>query len=291
MDSNPFMQSSNFVELLNSQQSISFGNYEDSSALSSSQVSSLDTDDVGERRERRKWTPTDDIVLIRAKIQWLATSKNQAPSGRELQLTLGQVQSLLAANRGKLVTKWCDLSTAKNDGGSKKRKCDDGADSSSSQATETKRPAGVKAAKARGKKTMAEENALNEFQRMWDIKHNENDMLHVVLFHVSSSCLDSLATLLSQTLLYEFDSCNTQVLGASVCKVCGWAFETASSAFCSVECKFRSVLGSQLDDMMESSDDVDEPVVKRKESSEDVSEPIMKRKHRRKGTPYRSPFY
>ncbi|KAF2589530.1 hypothetical protein F2Q70_00040665 [Brassica cretica] len=216
MDSNPFMQSSNFVELLNSQQSISFGNYEDSSALSSSQVSSLDTDDVGERRERRKWTPTDDIVLIRAKIQWLATSKNQAPSGRELQLTLRQVQSLLAANRGKLVTKWCDLSTAKNDGGSKKRKCDDGADSSSSQATETKRPAGVKAAKARGKKTMAEENALNEFQRMWDIKHNENDMLHVVLFHVSSSCLDSLATLLSQTLLYEFDSCNTQVLGASV---------------------------------------------------------------------------
>ncbi|XP_013604035.1 PREDICTED: uncharacterized protein At3g50808 [Brassica oleracea var. oleracea] len=75
------------------------------------------------------------------------------------------------------------------------------------------------------------------------------------------------------------------------CKVCGWAFETASSAFCSVECKFRSVLGSQLDDMMESSDDVDEPVVKRKESSEDASEPIMKRKHRRKGTPYRSPFY
>ena len=66
--------------------------------------------------------------------------------------------------------KWCDLSTAKNDGGSKKRKCDDGADSSSSQATETKRPAGVKAANARGKKTMAEENVLNEFQRMWDIK-------------------------------------------------------------------------------------------------------------------------
>ncbi|KAH0911799.1 hypothetical protein HID58_035120 [Brassica napus] len=57
------------------------------------------------------------------------------------------------------------------------------------------------------------------------------------------------------------------------------------------KCKFRSVLGSQLDDMMESSDDVDEPVVKRKENSEDVSGPIMKRKHRRKGTPYRSPFY
>ncbi|KAL0755717.1 hypothetical protein Bca101_093385 [Brassica carinata] len=60
---------------------------------------------------------------------------------------------------------------------------------------------------------------------------------------------------------------------------------------CAERIRFRSVLGSQLDDMMESSDDVDEPVVKRKESSEDASEPIMKRKHRRKGTPYRSPFY
>ncbi|CAN6897025.1 unnamed protein product, partial [Brassica oleracea] len=43
----------------------------------------------------------------------------------------------------------------------------------------------------------------------------------------------------------------------------------------------------QLDGMMGSLDDV----VKRKESSEDVFEPIVKRKHRRKGTPYRSPFY
>ncbi|CAG7871095.1 unnamed protein product, partial [Brassica rapa] len=37
---------------------------------------------------------------------------------------------------------------------------------------ETKRPAGVKATKARDKKTMAEENALNEFQIMWAIKHS-----------------------------------------------------------------------------------------------------------------------
>ncbi|KAF3529726.1 hypothetical protein DY000_02042429 [Brassica cretica] len=44
--------------------------------------------------------------------------------------------------------KWCDPYSAKNDGGSKKKKCDDGADSPSSQATEAKCPAGVKAAKA-----------------------------------------------------------------------------------------------------------------------------------------------
>lgn len=78
MDSNPFIQSSNFVELL-SQQSISFANYEDSTP-SSSRVPPLRTDDVGnvgndvgERRERRKWTATDDVVLISS---WLNTSKD-----------------------------------------------------------------------------------------------------------------------------------------------------------------------------------------------------------------------
>ncbi|XP_022566540.1 glutathione S-transferase T3-like [Brassica napus] len=221
MDYNPFTQSSNFVELLNSQQSISFGNYEDST-LSSSQVLLLHTDDVGERRERRKWTPTDDVVLISS---WLNTSKDlvvgnkqksgafwkriaayfgaspklvgceqreashsatrEKSSGCNKNDVLKRAHEILYNNHKKKFTlehawkelrngqKWCDLATAKNDGGSKKRKCDDGADSSSSQATESKRPAGVKAAKARGKKTMAEENALNEFQRMWDIKKQD----------------------------------------------------------------------------------------------------------------------
>ena len=47
--------------------------------------------------------------------------------------------------------KWCELSTGKNEGRSKKRKCDDGFDSASSQALDderTIRPLGVKAAKA-----------------------------------------------------------------------------------------------------------------------------------------------
>ncbi|XP_013617813.1 PREDICTED: glutathione S-transferase T3-like [Brassica oleracea var. oleracea] len=47
--------------------------------------------------------------------------------------------------------KWCAIATAKRPS-SKKRKCDDGGDSSASQATENKRPAGVKAAKASSKK-------------------------------------------------------------------------------------------------------------------------------------------
>ena len=69
--------------------------------------------------------------------------------------------------------KWCEVSSAKNDGSSKKRKCEDGADSSASQPSETKRPAGVKASKVRGKKTMSEENSVNGFQSMWDIKQKE----------------------------------------------------------------------------------------------------------------------
>ncbi|KAF2568210.1 hypothetical protein F2Q68_00024756 [Brassica cretica] len=56
-----------------SQQTVS-GNFEDSVELSSSQVpflgslgteaSNFDGDTAAERRERRKWTPNDDIVLI-----------------------------------------------------------------------------------------------------------------------------------------------------------------------------------------------------------------------------------
>ena len=69
--------------------------------------------------------------------------------------------------------KWCELSFAKNERSSKKRKCEDGADSSNSQATETRRPPGVKATKARGKKTVVEEDALKEFQTMWSIKQHD----------------------------------------------------------------------------------------------------------------------
>ena len=82
MDSYPFSSHSKFVELL-SQQTLSFGNNEDSVELSSSQVpfqSSLGTDasnyggdTAAERKGRRKWTPTDDVVLISS---WLNTSKD-----------------------------------------------------------------------------------------------------------------------------------------------------------------------------------------------------------------------
>ncbi|KAF3519388.1 hypothetical protein DY000_02063008 [Brassica cretica] len=68
---------------------------------------------------------------------------------------------------------WCELSSAKNEGTSKKRKCEDGGDSSTSQADSKKRPPGVKASKASGKKTVDQEKQVKEFERIWTIKHKE----------------------------------------------------------------------------------------------------------------------
>ena len=83
MDSYPSTGTSKVVDLLNSQQIVSFGNYEDSAELSSSQLpflssqvseaSNFDGDTGAERRERHKWTPKDDILLISS---WLNTSKD-----------------------------------------------------------------------------------------------------------------------------------------------------------------------------------------------------------------------
>ncbi|XP_048596425.1 uncharacterized protein LOC125578152 [Brassica napus] len=66
--------------------------------------------------------------------------------------------------------KWCELSYS-----AKRRKCEDGSQSSTSHANETKsehdRPPGVKAAKS--KKTKVEGKALIEFQSMWNIKKQD----------------------------------------------------------------------------------------------------------------------
>lgn len=247
MDSFPSTGTSKFVELL-SQQTLSFGNYEDSVELSSSEVpfrGSLGTeasnfeagDTPAERRERRKWTQADDIVLISS---WLNTSKDpvvgneqrsgtfwkriaayfaasphvpdrevresghckqrwhkindlvckfcgayeaasrEKSSGQNENDVLRQAHQIFFNNQKKKFTlehawrelrndqKWCDL--AKNDGSSRKRKAEDGPDSSTSEATASKRPPGVKAAKASGKKTVVETVDLNKFQSMWTIK-------------------------------------------------------------------------------------------------------------------------
>ncbi|XP_048605623.1 glutathione S-transferase T3-like [Brassica napus] len=70
--------------------------------------------------------------------------------------------------------KWCGL---KSEGSSKRRKCQEGSQSESSAANETRtdeeeRPPGVKAAK--GKKTKVEGNdRISEFQTMWSIQQQD----------------------------------------------------------------------------------------------------------------------
>ncbi|XP_013589476.1 PREDICTED: glutathione S-transferase T3-like [Brassica oleracea var. oleracea] len=72
--------------------------------------------------------------------------------------------------------KWCDLSTQRT---SKKRKGEDGAQSSTSRATEgvagetVDRPPGVKAAKRSGKKPMEEGKGREEFERVWSYKQED----------------------------------------------------------------------------------------------------------------------
>nr|ABD65000.1 hypothetical protein 26.t00020 [Brassica oleracea] len=83
MDSHPYSKSANFVELLNSQQENVFAFSQDSVDLSASQLpgfcfkateaSNLVQETAAQRKERRKWTPVDDVVLISA---WLNTSKD-----------------------------------------------------------------------------------------------------------------------------------------------------------------------------------------------------------------------
>ncbi|XP_013601755.1 PREDICTED: glutathione S-transferase T3-like [Brassica oleracea var. oleracea] len=92
MDPNQFSQKAKFVDLLNSQEETFFPFPEDSVPLSSFQLPVFGTqgteasnyveDTPADRRERRLWTPVDDVVLISA---WLNTSKdpvvgNEKPS-------------------------------------------------------------------------------------------------------------------------------------------------------------------------------------------------------------------
>ncbi|KAF2616990.1 hypothetical protein F2Q68_00041766 [Brassica cretica] len=75
--------------------------------------------------------------------------------------------------------KWCELNSSKTEGSVKRRKLDNGANSSTSYASETNtseadqattRPPGVKASKGHGKqKTKAEAKSVSEFQTMWNI--------------------------------------------------------------------------------------------------------------------------
>ena len=254
MDStNPYShQNSSFVDLLSSQQEPF--RYEGLSQLTvfnsqSTATSSFSEDTPTERKERKKWTPTEDVVLISS---WLNTSKdpvvgNEQKAGafwkriaayyaasskvvndekreaiqcKERWQKINDFFSKLCGsyeaatrqktsgqNDGDVVKlaheifyndhkikfnlhhaweelcndhKWYELATTKLDGSSKKRRCEDGAQSENSQGTinlddpPTKRHVGVKAAKGgSSKRSMEDGKALSEFQTMWSLKEKD----------------------------------------------------------------------------------------------------------------------
>ena len=261
MDFNPFTQPSNFVELLSSQQNVIFGNVSDSVSQSSPQVPLTDDSNFCEDseavpKERRTWTPSDDVLLISS---WLNTSKDpviwneqrcnafwkriadyfsasrrlagsekrkashcknrwqkindqvckfagayeaasrERTSGQNENDVLKVAHEIFFANHKKKLTlehawkelrndqKWCALSTAKKEGSSKKRRFEDGSDSTSYKANEedsalddegTRRPPGVKAAKKRSKerlskKTVDDGKELAHFDTMCTLKKQD----------------------------------------------------------------------------------------------------------------------
>ncbi|XP_013617831.1 PREDICTED: glutathione S-transferase T3-like [Brassica oleracea var. oleracea] len=171
------------------------------------EASNYDGDIAAERRKQQKWTPTDDVVLIsswlntsndpvvgneqkssgfwkRIAAYFAATATREKTSGQNETGVLKLVHQIFYNYKKRFTLehtwkelrhdqKWCDLATGKNEGSSKKRKCEDGADSSSSQATCSERPPGVKAAKMSAKKPVVDENTMNEFQKMWTIKQSQ----------------------------------------------------------------------------------------------------------------------
>ncbi|XP_048627472.1 glutathione S-transferase T2-like [Brassica napus] len=255
MDSmNPYSQNSNFVDLLNSQQDgfppqTYFRESCSQLPVFSTQCtdpSSLREDTPSEKKETKKWSLTEDVVLISV---WLNTSKDPVVGNEQKAAAFwkhiaayfaaspkvqgsekrGFIQckqrwqkindlvskffgSYEAATRQKTSgmnendvvklaheiffndhkikfnlqhawdelrydQKWCEASSSKIDGSYKKRKCDDGAQSSSSYATTNdaeQRPPGVKASKRGSGKRIGEAlKGVSEFQNLWAIKEKD----------------------------------------------------------------------------------------------------------------------
>ncbi|CAA7039290.1 unnamed protein product [Microthlaspi erraticum] len=74
--------------------------------------------------------------------------------------------------------KWCELSTSKTDSDSKRRKFDDGSNSATSSAADEAqtRPPGVKAAKAKAKKSVEEGKNDVELRTIMEIKNKDYEM-------------------------------------------------------------------------------------------------------------------
>uniref|UniRef100_A0A0D3C2B0 Myb-like domain-containing protein n=1 Tax=Brassica oleracea var. oleracea TaxID=109376 RepID=A0A0D3C2B0_BRAOL len=215
------------MDLLNHQQP----NTQPSVDISASNVSlfgpwseeeNVEAPTVEDRKERRKWTPTEDHVLISA---WLNTSKDPVVGNVQKAIAFWKriaayfaaspklsglqtrepthckqrwgkinegvckfVGCYVAATKEKSSgqnenDKWCGASTTKDKVQSKRRKLDEhSAQSSTSVAGEddqSKRPIGVKAAKAKGKRAVSNATKLDEeekeLQSIWDMMDERFD--------------------------------------------------------------------------------------------------------------------
>ncbi|XP_022567747.1 glutathione S-transferase T3-like [Brassica napus] len=213
MEFNPFTEPSNFVDLLSSQQNVVFGNVPESQlpffASQATHGLNIGEETQGSRKERRTWSPTDDVVLIDAVVGneqrsiafWkrIAAYYNASPKlvgceKREAANCKNRWQKI-----NDLVCKFCgafedaarertseqneadsELSTAKAEGSSKKRKSVDVSHSASSKAIDvdsgdeaTTRPPRVKAVNGRSKKPIGDAKDYEEFQRMWSLKKED----------------------------------------------------------------------------------------------------------------------
>ncbi|KAL0795694.1 hypothetical protein Bca101_067071 [Brassica carinata] len=220
MDStNPLSQTSNYVDLLNSQQACHLPEpfpYDCGSQLpvfstQATETSSFCEDSPSERREtyfgaspkvgrgqqrepiqcKQRWQKMNDLVCKFCGAY--AATTRQKTSGQSESDVIKLTHEIFfndhkikfnlhhAWEELKHEQKWCALASSKLDGSSaKKRRCEDGAQSASSQATTNQgdhpnnRPPGVKAAKgACGKRPIVDQQAVSEFQGMWSIKEKD----------------------------------------------------------------------------------------------------------------------
>nr|ACB59212.1 unknown protein [Brassica oleracea] len=140
-------------------------------------TASIGEETPSERRERKKWTLTKDVVLISA---WLNTNKDPVVGNEQRAGAFWKRIAAYFAASPKVQggeKRESIQSSSKLDGSCKKRKCDDGAQSSSSHATTNdgeQRPPGVKASKrGSGKRTNEDLKDLSEIKSLWAIKEKD----------------------------------------------------------------------------------------------------------------------
>ncbi|XP_013607652.1 PREDICTED: glutathione S-transferase T3-like [Brassica oleracea var. oleracea] len=198
MDSyNPYSQAPNFVDLLNSQQDSLLPE------LGSSQLPVFSTQSYyaaspkverGDKREplqcKQRWQKLNNPVCNFCGSYAAAT--RQKTSGQS-ESDVVKLAHKIFFNDHKLKfnlhhaweelrydQKWCEHASSKLGGSTKKRKCEDGAETTSSQTTinldeqPTKRPAGVKTAKAASaNKPIVDKEAALKFQTTCSIKEKD----------------------------------------------------------------------------------------------------------------------